>query len=41
MVKDKCSSCLKGYDETKGNGYQPCGCKGYNPNPTSLPPKEK
>ena len=26
MVKDKCSSCLKGYDGTKGNGYQPCGC---------------
>jgi len=38
MVKDKCSSCLKGYDGTKGNGYQPCGCK--EDKPTS-PPKEK
>jgi len=23
----KCSSCRDGYDGTKGNGYQPCGCR--------------
>jgi len=22
----KCNSCVKGYDGTNGNGYQPCGC---------------
>ena len=22
----KCRSCVKGFDGTNGNGYQPCGC---------------
>ena len=34
----KCSSCINGYDGTKGNGYQPCGCadKNYKPKQYNL-----
>ena len=35
-LRVKCSSCINGYDGTKGNGYQPCGCadKNYKPKDT-------
>ncbi len=26
-----CESCEKGFDGTKGNGYQPCGCRPTKP----------
>ena len=25
-MKNKCESCIKGYNGTNGNGYQPCSC---------------
>ena len=27
MPPKKCESCAEGFDGTKGDGYQPCGCK--------------
>ena len=26
----RCESCRRGFDGTKGNGYQPCSCKRPN-----------
>ena len=34
----KCESCLKGYDGTNGNGYQPCSCEKCE---ELKPPKEE
>ena len=34
--KQKCSSCINGYDGTNGNGYQPCGCN-INKQPNKPP----
>lgn len=29
-ISMKCNSCMKGYNGTNGNGYQPCSCPPNN-----------
>jgi hypothetical protein len=37
-MKNKCESCINGYNGANGNGYQPCGCS--KPENKAQPPKK-
>lgn len=40
-IEYTCNSCKKGYNGTKGKGYQPCGCNISKDRQVKTPPKSE